>query len=185
MKRMIIFFILLMVVPVQANIILPSQDTYTDSANPTVNHSTEGVVHLKKTDTVEMQGFIQFPLTAIPAGTALDDIYEMNLKLFPSQVIHGGTIEVYIVGGVWSESTLNHNNRPQIINRSMGTIPISTGDTSIHVTLDLTEVMGMWLPDRTGNFGLMLKPTNNLDMYFRAKEKKSPSYGYFGFSLCP
>ena len=167
----ILILILLIAVPAHAGvIILPSKDAFTDSANPTINESSDRTIHLKKTSTVEMQGFVQFDLAPIPTGINIEQIYEMNFKLFPSQVIHAGAIEVYVVNSAWEEGTLNHNNKPEILNKVMGTIPISASDTSIHVSVDLTEVMGMWFPTRSSNVGLRLKPVNDLDMYVRAKE---------------
>jgi len=171
MTKMILFFILLLVIPTHANtILLPSQDTYTDRTHPTSNFSRLRVLHLKEGANAETQGFIKFDLSPIPTDTLLDDIFVMNLKLFPSEVTQGGTIEVYLVGSAWAEDTLNYNNKPQIINELMGSIPITRSDTSLHVNIDLTQAMALWLVDRRLNYGLMLKPTNGLDMFIRTKE---------------
>jgi len=165
-----ILFLLFMAIPVHANTLhLTNGDTYLDSQNPTVNYGNQKKIKLKKTDSQEISAFLKYDFSTVPADFNINNIYELNLKLWPHAITHAGAIEVFFIFDTWNEHRLLTSNKPHPIISSEIIIPITLANLNNHIEIDLKKAVNLLLgPDPAT--GIMLKPLNNLDMTFMAKE---------------
>ena len=74
----------------------------------------------------------------------------------------GPNISAYRITNNWVASTITWNNRPSHDPTAYGAVPVTA--TSTWYSLDITEVVSMWI-NGTSNFGLYLKtPTGHAGM---------------------
>src|SRR5262249_15274544 len=72
--------------------------------------------------------YIKFKLSStLPVGLPGSDVARATLKLFISNVVAPGTIDVYQVAGAWSENTINANNAPPLGGLVASAVPIRPG----------------------------------------------------------
>lgn len=166
----LLFLFCLMVVPAHANTIhLTTGDTYLDSQNPLTNFGSQKKIRLKNTPTQDISGFLKFDFSSVPASFNIDNIYELNLKLWPDTITHAGAIEVFFIFSPWNEHRLISTNKPSPIITSGLVVPITMAHLNNHITIDLKLASNLLVGPNPAT-GIMLKPLNDLDMSFMAKE---------------
>jgi hypothetical protein len=102
----------------------PSQDAYTNTADPTTNYGVSKLLNVESSQTT----YIQFDLSAIPAGYTGSNITKASLKLYVNTVPKGGNFNVDYVNGTWMESTITASLAPALGTTIQASVPLTTAD---------------------------------------------------------
>lgn len=116
------------------------KDTVADSANPNVNYADSSILSTYKSDTGEVQSFIDISSNYIVKNGAkiktvlLGLYYEGGLFLNDST-----TVAAYTVTSDWSEASLTYNNRPTTVNNLIERRAISRDTDAGYFYFDVTK----------------------------------------------
>ncbi len=174
MKTLVLVLMFLMAVPASANVIIfPTEDTYTDSSNPTVNYGTSGSLWLEKTESVEKSAYLKFDLSSYAAEIASNKIVEINLKFMPYRVNHAGSIDIYLLKDDFYEDQVTYSNRPtsdtQIYTES---IPITASNNLKHISIDVTGLLTRPLYGNPNKYAILLKPSDGLNLLVYSRQER-------------
>ena len=81
-----------------------TSDTFTNPGSVNQKNGTNADIIVRNT-TGDRYGFVRFDLSALPPGAA---IARATLRLYASQVLNSGTLDLKPVLGAWEEATLSH-----------------------------------------------------------------------------
>ena len=150
----------------------PSADAYTSTATPTTNF---GAKTLLDVESASQTAYIQFDLSAIPAGYTSADITKATLKLYVNTVTKAGSFNVDYVNGTWAESTIDASNAPALGSTIAASVPLTTADKNQYILVDITAAMQAWLSGTT-NDGIALVGNSPLNASFDSKESTTTSH---------
>ena len=150
--------------------ITPSQDAYTNRADPTTNF---GANVLLDVDGASQIAYIQFNLASIPAGAKVS---QATLKLYVNAATTAGSFNVDYVSGTWSESTITHNLAPTLGATIASGVPITTADTNQFILINITSAVEAWLDGSHANDGLALVANSTFNASFDSKENTTTSH---------
>jgi hypothetical protein len=151
----------------------PSDDAYVNSAAPTTNYGAATTLDLSSAaDTA----FIQFDLTAVPAGTPGSSIAKATLKLYVNSVTTAGSFNVDYVTGTWVEKTIKYSLQPAIGTTIASSVPLTTASKGKYVEIDVTAAMVEWLNGSQANDGIALVANSPLVATFDSKENTTTSH---------
>src|SRR5208282_2229730 len=140
----------------------PSADAYTSTADPTTNY---GAKTLLDVESASQTAYIQFDLSAIPAGYTSADITKATLKLYVNAVTKAGSFNVDYVNGTWSENTIDASNAPALGSTIAASVPLTTADKNQYILIDITTAVQAWLSG-TANDGIALVGNSPLNATF-------------------
>jgi hypothetical protein len=149
----------------------PSQDSYTNTATPTTNFGAKTLLDVESSQTT----YIQFDLSAIPAGYTSANITKATLKLYVNAVTTAGSFNVDYVNGVWTESKIDASNAPALGTTIAASVPLTTADKNQYILIDITPAVQAWLSG-TPNDGIALVANSPLNASFDSKESTSTSH---------
>ena len=149
----------------------PVGDSYTNTAATTTNYGAQKLLDVESTQTT----FIQFDLSAIPAGYTSADITKASLKLYVNAVTTAGSFNVDYVNGTWTESTLDASNAPALGTTIAASVPLITKDKNQYILVDVTTAVQAWLSG-TANDGIALVANSPLNASFDSKENTTTSH---------
>ena len=150
----------------------PSADAYTSTATPTTNF---GAKTLLDVESASQTSYIQFDLSAIPAGYTSAEITKATLKLYVHAVTKAGSFNVDYVDGTWSENTIDAGNAPALGTTIAASVPLTTADKNQYILLDITTAVQAWLSG-TANDGIALVGNSPLNASFDSKESTTTSH---------
>src|SRR6202167_66202 len=107
--------------------IMPSADTYTNTAAPSTNY---GAATLLDVDGASQITYIQFNLASIPSGASVS---QATLKLYVNAVTTAGSFNVDYVKSSWSESTIDHSNAPPLGSTIAPNVAITKADKNQYI----------------------------------------------------
>jgi len=155
--------------------------TVTDDAtiqlsSPTTNNGTSSNLGVQGPNLQE--SYIRFDLSVLPSGLQASNISKATLRLFLANVSMGGTFDVRLVTGIWSEKTLTYNNAPPAGLLIAGSVPTNTSQARDFVLVDATSAVQAWLLSGTANNGIVLiaSPGSSISVNFDSKEASSTSH---------
>jgi len=121
--------------------------------------------------------FLKFdPAVVLPGGTTGDHVGKAVLKLFVNQVIVGGTFDVHMLTGAWSESTLTYSAGTALLGSAVATgVLVSSGNLNDWITIDVTDLVADWIDLPSQNFGIALVSTGAFAS-FDSKENTGTSH---------
>ncbi len=151
--------------------ITPSQDAYTNTADPTTNY---GAKTLLDVESASQNSYIQFDLSSIPAGYTGSSVAKATLKLYVNAV-KAGSFNVDYVNGTWTEATIDANNAPALGSTIAASVPLTTADKNQYILIDVTSAVQAWL-NGTANDGIALVGNSPLNASFDSKESTSTSH---------
>ncbi len=135
-------------------------DTYTSSATPSKNYSTETQMHVGKyyenryTGTVEYQSYINvLTLPAIPDGSY---ILSANLCLTQTESGEGISIGAYEITQGWSEIAVSPNYKPTTSSEIEDYYNTEDNVEESLVKIDITRLYNKWYSGITPNYGVKL-----------------------------
>jgi hypothetical protein len=149
----------------------PSQDAYTNTADPTTNYGVSKLLNVESSQTT----YIQFDLSAIPAGYTGSNITKASLKLYVNTVPKGGNFNVDYVNGTWMESTITASLAPALGTTIQASVPLTTADKNQYIIVDITAAVQAWL-NGTANDGIALVGNSPVDATFDSKESTTTSH---------
>jgi hypothetical protein len=149
----------------------PAGDSYTNTAASTTNYGAKTLLDVESTQT----SFIQFDLSAIPAGYTSADITKASLKLYVNAVTTAGSFNVDYVNGTWTESTIDASNAPALGTTIAASVPLITKDKNQYILVDVTAAVQAWLSG-TANDGIALVANSPLNASFDSKESTTTSH---------
>jgi hypothetical protein len=155
--------------------ITPSQDAYTNSAAATTNYGAAGALGVANTAGSIQTSYIQFDLSAVPAGFTGANIAKATLKLYVDSVTTAGSFNLDYVNGTWAERTLNQNNIPALGGTIQASVPLSTASKSKYVEINVTTALRAWLNGMPNN-GLAIVANSPLTATFDSKESSTQSH---------
>jgi len=142
---------------------------------PTTNNGTSSNLGVQGPNLQET--YIRFDLSVLPSGLQASNINKATLRLFLANVSVGGTFDVRLVTGIWSEKTLTFNNAPPAGLLIAGSIPVNMSEGRDFVLVDVTSAVQAWLSG-TANNGIVLtaSPGSSISVNFDSKENSSTGH---------
>lgn len=156
--------------------ITPSQDSYTNSANATVNFGTATTLGVVSAATSIQTTYIQFDLSSVPAGFTGSNVAKATLKLYVNSVTTPGSFNVDYVNGTWSEKTITASLSPALGGSIASSVPLSSANVHDYVVIDVTPAVSEWLSGAQANDGIALVANSPLSATFDSKENTSQSH---------
>jgi len=150
----------------------PSGDAYTSTAAPSTNY---GAQKLLDVESASQTTYIQFDLSAIPAGYTGADVSKASLKLYVNAVTKAGSFNVDYVNGAWTEATIDASNAPGLGSTIAASVPLATADKNQYILIDITSAVQAWLSG-TPNDGIALVGNSPLNASFDSKENTTTSH---------
>jgi hypothetical protein len=122
----------------------------------------------------ETRAYLRFDLSSLPVGAAID---KAVLRLFASDVDHGGTIEVVPILEAWEEKRLTADHAPAL-GSPVASLVVGRSDQGHFVSVDLTGLVGDWLSGAQANQGVALVGADDsrVDAAFDSKENVLTSH---------
>jgi hypothetical protein len=151
----------------------PSDDTYVNSAKPTINFGTSTTLNLQS---AAETSYIRFDLTAVPAGSTGASIAKATLKLYVNSVTTAGSFNVDYVNGTWAEQTITYSLQPAIGTTIASSVPLTTANKGKYVEIDVTAAVVAWLNGTEPNDGIALVANSPLVATFDSKENTGASH---------
>ena len=149
--------------------ITPSQDAYTNTANPTTNYGANVLLDVNGAMQI---AYIQFNLASIPSGSSVS---QATLKLYANAVTKAGSFNVDYVNGTWSENTITSNMAPALGNAIASNVSLTAADKNQYILIDITAALQAWLSG-TANDGIALVANGNFNATFDSKENTTTSH---------
>src|SRR5271157_1556989 len=156
--------------------ITPSQDAYTNSADPTINYGaavTLGVV--SSTPSIQTT-YVQFDLSSIPAGYTSANVAKATLKLYVNAVTTAGSFNVDYVNGAWTEKTIKASLAPALGSTIVASVPLTSSNVHDYVLIDVTAAVDAWLNGTLTNDGIALVANSPLSATIDSKESATQSH---------
>ena len=180
-NRRLLFAILLVFVTLGALTsafaqITPSQDSYTNTANPNTNYGTAATLGVVSSAGSIQSTYIQFNLGSIPAGYTSTNVAKATLKLYVNSVNKAGSFNVDFVNGTWSEKTITAGLPPTLGTTIASSVPLKGANVNDYVLIDLTSAVGEWLNGSQANDGIALVANSPLAASFDSKENTLQSH---------
>ena len=156
--------------------ITPRQDSYTDSSKPTTNFGTATTLGVASTTASIQNSYILFDLSSIPSGYTGSNIAKATLKLYVNTVTTAGSFNVDFVAGSWSEKTITANLAPALGGTIQASVPLTTGNKSGYLLIDVTSALQAWLNGTQTNDGIALVANSPLNSSFDSNENTAQSH---------
>ena len=126
-----------------------SGDAHVNTAHASINYGTLSNLYVGNGNTA----FLQFDLTALPAGTTSSQVSRATLTVFVNRINTAGSITVSPVTASWGEYSITSATAPTT-GSSIGSFPVTTAGQ--FVSVDVTAQVQSWLNTPASNYGLAL-----------------------------
>lgn len=151
----------------------PSADSYTNTVSPTTNYGGVATLNVKSGS---QTAYIQFDLSAIPAGYTGANIAQASLKLYVNAVTMAGSFNIDYVDGTWSEKTITHSLSPALGTTIVSSVPLVKTQAGDYITINITSAVAAWLNGTQSNDGIALVANSPLNCSFDSKENTGTSH---------
>jgi hypothetical protein len=136
-----------------------AQDTHISWSSPTQRNGAAPTIQVQNTGAGGVRvGFAEFDLSALPPGSAIS---RAVLRVFVESVSTPGGIDLYVVEGPWTETTLMTANAPALAPSPFAALSIAASAADRFVTVDITSTVQAWLTGTLPNHGIALVPHNS------------------------
>ncbi len=135
-----------------AVVLPPSDDSTTTSARPTRKGGTATTLSVSE----KARSWMQFDLSALPAGVTGDQIAAAVLRVYVSTQTRDSVVSIALPTGAWIEDTLTHATAPAVSAPIFVDVPLPAGTKKSFVTLDVTAIVQAWVDAPTTNHGFVL-----------------------------
>jgi hypothetical protein len=121
------------------------------------------------------QALAQFNLSSLPAGTTSANIAGATFSLFVNKVGAGGTVNISVANGVWTELGVNGTNAPAA--GAAVASGVSVLNANQYVFVDATQAVKNWVSGITTNSGFIITPADGtVNIAFDSKESATTSH---------
>jgi len=156
--------------------ITPSQDSYTNTAKPTVVYGAATTLGVASSTASIQTAYIQFDLSSVPSGHTGANVAKATLRLYVNGVASAGSFNIHMVNGSWSEKTMTADLVPALGTTVASSVPLTTANGNDYISIDVTSAVSEWLNDSAPNDGLALVANSGLAATFDSKENTSQSH---------
>ncbi|HEY1659826.1 MAG TPA: DNRLRE domain-containing protein [Candidatus Sulfotelmatobacter sp.] len=158
----------------------PSQDSYTfNHQHVGLNYGTAPTIRLESSEFGQSiaNSYIQFDLSSIPSSYTGANVTKASLKLFVNSIAQpGGSFNVDLVNGSWTEDGITYNNAPALGTTITNGIALTTANVNHYVIVDVTSAVQAWLDGTQSNDGIALVANIGLGVFFDSKENTTTSH---------
>ena len=177
MNNRLIRFLLggLIVLPVAAwpQTVPLTQDAYVTPLSGT-NYGTATTINVGGPAGAE--ALVQFDLTALPAGINGSNIAKATLTIFATKVTAGGTVNVSVASGSWSEAAVNGLAGGPTPGAAVAS-GVSVSVPGVYSSVDATQAVRNWLNGTATNNGFIITPGGGgINVAFDSKESTTTSH---------
>ena len=141
------------------NGLLPSDDTFIRGDSPLSNYGSEKTLDVRPDNGGDRRGLIKFDLSSIPSNAT---ITSATLYLHEVDNKSGQTTSVYRVTSGWSESTVTWLTWTLLggdFDQSISYFTFLPDQSNCTLTMDITNLVRLWVNGTYPNHGLMLYST--------------------------
>ena len=116
---------------------------------------------------------VQFDLSTLPSGVS---IAQATLCIFTNKVGAGGTVNVSVANGPWSELMVSGTNAPPVPAAAVASgVPVTAANTFL--VFDATNAVRNWLNGTAANNGFIISPNDaSVNVAFDSKESPTTSH---------
>jgi len=169
--------------------LLPTQDTYVDSALPDASFADAEVLRLGRTSIIAVtsqRSYLQFDVSSIPAGAV---IQSAALDLFQSKGTDNAVM-LYRGLNAWDATKTTWNNQPDYGTLNVWRPPATVDAYITYADTALVEVVQEWVDAPARNFGLMLDsgataPSDTREFHSTENRSSQPPRLRITFDLPP
>lgn len=151
----------------------PSADSYTNTASPGTNYGGAATINVVS---ASQTGYIQFDLSAIPAGYTGANVAQASLKLYVNAVSTAGSFNVDYVDGAWTEKTITSNLSPALGTTIVSGVSMVKTQAGDYIVINITSAVAAWLNGTQANDGIALVANSPLSCSFDSKENMGTSH---------
>ena len=155
--------------PLHADTLNVASDTFTNLSSVNQKNGTNADIIVRNT-AGDRHGFVRFDISALPPGT---NVARASLRLYATQVLNSGTLDIKPVLGAWDEATLSHATTP-----ALGAVAhshdFSSADEKDYVVIDVTSTVQQWVAGSLANNGFALTPNSGTVLRVTFDSKESP-----------
>jgi len=151
----------------------PSADAYTNTASPTANFGSAATLNV---ESASETAYIQFDLSAVPAGYTGANVAKASLKLYVNSVGTAGSFNIDYVNGTWTEKTITANLSPALGATIASSVSLAKSQVSDYIVVDITSAVDAWLNGTQTNDGIALVANSPLNCSFTSKENTGTSH---------
>ena len=151
------------------------KDSYVSSNYPDTNYGSLPFLNIGKNDSSfslkviradypyvsiykYFRAYLQFDLSTLPADAVIVNA-DLKLYQFNNSETDDFMIALHRVTESWDETTITYNNQPAYSLSPESTIAITAGAFT-WLSWDITTLLQGWLDASIGNYGIVLKETN-------------------------
>jgi len=147
-------------------VIIASDDTFFDSARPSLSFGKDQLLLLRKTGTKTRQAYLKFEL---PAGTKIPT--KATLAIFGSGEALDGTLPIKASAAPtnWNSDTLTYNARPAVCTNCLSAT-LATGQNPAWREVDVLPIVRDAINKRQASVGISLSLTTDGQATFNAIE---------------
>ena len=113
--------------------------------------------------------FINFGLDSLPNVIDSEHIVHASLRLFVSEVVMSGRVEIYQVKNSWDERSLKWHHQPALGNK-LHDVFIGESDERRWLDLDITQLVKTWILLPEVQHGIAIKAPGSAWILFGSKE---------------
>jgi N-acetylneuraminic acid mutarotase len=148
----------------QAQVVV-TDDANTSSLTPTTNYGSSIALIVCSGS----NAYIKFNFGNLGTGVTGANVSKATLILYTDFVLTSGTMDVYQVGGSWSEGKMTYNNAPALGTKLFSAVSVSSTG---YLSLDMTSTVQAWLNGTLINNGIALVPSSGskISVSFDSKE---------------
>lgn len=162
--------------PADAQTVHVTDDTNVNLAMPTQVNGTATSLFVRNSGSGgERHTYLRFDLSTVPSGVLIN---QAMLRFWVLAVNDAGPVDVYAIGGPWTEETLSASVAPPL-GVLLGTVNIAVSDQNKFVVTNITGAVQEWLNGSTPNYGIALVPNagDPVRLTLDSKEATATSHG--------
>ncbi|MHA6484883.1 DNRLRE domain-containing protein [Paenibacillus sp. strain BS8-2] len=155
------------------------KDTYVSSSNPTTKTYYLDTHVYAGTNTThgQMEGYVVFPLPALPEGARIVTDVPANpstIELYNFKGTSNTTVDVYPITSWWAENNVTWNTKPQKGTKTTSALVAGSG----WKTFDITPLIADWYSGKTPNNGVAFaaNPTSAPEVGFTSSNHTVKEY---------
>ncbi len=154
----------------------PSQDTFVSVSKSSTNYGSNSSLAVQSKSNAST--FVQFDLSSLPVGITASEINKATLRLFVSGITAAGTMDVYQLGGNWTENAVTYSNAPPLGPLVAQAVNIPASALNTFISIDVTTALQGWVANPSSNFGIALvaSPLSGISVAFDSKEATNTSH---------
>lgn len=140
------------------------KDTWFSSSSPDTPHGGESTFNIGYRTATGGNFYtqIQFPLTAIPAGTVINSA---SLGIYAESTFDGETgnvlHKIFKITSTWTEAAVTWNTKPTYDATVQSSLTINAGATGYQIFTGLGALVQSWFSGGVTNYGLVIKHTTD------------------------